>query len=173
MNASIFHLVPSARSYRSFLPPFLFFFTEAVPIFSCHFYFQPRSFHSLSAPLANGTRLPFAFIQRFRRVQRSVDQPRPLPSAIVYVGDTREPILTFHFSRRGSTFALSPHPLPRYPVRHVAKLTLHQRSVKEGNFAFLLFSLRRLFPIRFAGSRSRVLDYYYYSPFLPVRFRSL
>lgn len=43
MNASIFHLVPSVRPYRSAPSP------PAVPIFSCHFFFLPeRSFLSLS-----------------------------------------------------------------------------------------------------------------------------
>lgn len=38
----------------------------AIPIFSCHFFFCPSTPFSRYRSLANGTRLPFAFIHRVR-----------------------------------------------------------------------------------------------------------
>lgn len=168
MNASIFYLVPSARPYCSHPPshPPLCSLSrdEAVPIFSCNF-FLPTPF-TRYRPLANGMRLPFAFI-RDDGVPAS-DGParrtcglRPYPAATFAlrerVGDTREPILTFHFSRRGSTFGYL-FPPPLLPISRTfvqptprCEISLSRAAAKEGNFLCVsfIFPATSLFSINF------------------------
>lgn len=151
MNASIFYLVPSARPYCSCLPSCSLPRDEAVPIFSCNF-FLPTPF-TRYRPLANGTRLPFAFIQNGvpasdRRSRGLRPYPRPLPSAIVSAtraspswrfisrdADRHFPPLSSLISERS------------FSRRHVAKLALHEPAAKEGNFfaRFSYFSPRLLY----------------------------
>lgn len=73
-----------------------------------------------------------------------------------------EPILTFHFSRRGSTFGV-PSP-PRVGRRHVAKLALHERQQRK---FFLFLSLRA----RFSRFLPRPLHFPLVPAYSPTRIR--
>lgn len=65
MNASIFHLVPSARPSRPLPPPISSAALPPPSLRSCPYFLVPffsGAPFTCYRPLANGTRLPFAFI---------------------------------------------------------------------------------------------------------------
>lgn len=98
MNASIFHLVPSVRPYR-FTIPSCPTRRRDHPYFLVPFlFFCPSTPFSRYRSLANGTRLPFAFIHRVR-AGHPARASRDLccsPLSLLFltprdrVGDTRE-----------------------------------------------------------------------------------
>lgn len=168
MNASIFYLVPSARPYCSHPPshPPLFSLSrdEAVPIFSCNF-FLPTPF-TRYRPLANGMRLPFAFI-RDDGVPASDGPadcahipPRPLPSASVSATRASPSwrFISRDADRHSVPYSSAPDtpfllPISRTFVQPTPRceISLSRAAAKEENFlrVSLIFPATSLFSINF------------------------
>lgn len=150
MNASIFHLVPSALT--AFVPtPLaipLLLHAEAVPIFLVQFFsFQLAPFTRYRS-LANGTRLPFAFIRNGVPASDGLADCRPISATFALldrVDDTRGTHPDVSFLATGIDIQF-PTPLPRTgSFSHVAKLVFHERQQRKEIFLHvsLIFPPRR------------------------------
>lgn len=155
MKASIFHLVPSARPYCLSLSLPLSSGSPRLSLFSLQRnFFLPAS--SLLSPVIGRLLMARDCLSRLSGERRSrVRLARIAPISATFalrdrVGDTREPILTFHFSRRGSTFGCLPSfacPPPALPFADVRswptqrrEISLSQAAAKGENFLLLSLS---------------------------------